>query len=138
MQELKTTYKTKQTQDVEVTFTKTDELTSSMKPFIILDNEKYAISLFPVNVKPAKDKKSFIKYNVLVLFKNAGISFHMAIRELVDGGTLIAGQAARFNGQRAVITEWDPLRNISYERLAIPDSEYREIIAMVAEGTAVK
>lgn len=135
MQELITTYQTKGVKDVKVKFTKTEGVTSGMKQFIILDNEKYKISLFPVSVKPDNNKRSYIKYNAQVYFKSSCIAFNMAIRELVEDGSLIAGQQGKMSFQRAVVTEWDPTRNVSYERLAIPENEYREIMAMVAEAT---
>ena len=135
MQELMTTYQTRETKDEEVCFTREEQVTSDGKPYLVLDNDKYTISLFPLSTKPAKGKMSYIKYNARVYFKNSGIQFHMAIRELVEDGSLIAGQQGKMNHHRAVVTEWNPDRGISYERLAIPDTQYRELMAMVAEAT---
>ena len=135
MQEIKTKYQTRETKDVEVSFTKEEQVTSDGRPFVVLDNEKYSISLFPLATKPAKGKQSYIKYNARVHFKNSGIQFHMAIREMVEDGSLIAGQQGRMSQHRAVVTEWNAEKGLSYERMAIPDNQYRELMAMVAEAT---
>ncbi len=135
LQQLTTTVKTNELKDVEVTFTKDIQTSEKNQTYLVLDNEKYNICLFPINSVNANGKKSFIKYNARVHIKQFGILFYMAVRELVSDHALIAGQAAKAAGFRAVVTEYSPETGVAHERMSIPDSKYYELMAIIRAAT---
>jgi hypothetical protein len=132
---LSTTVKTNELKDVEVTFTK-DILTSEKgQNYLILDNEKFNICLFPINSLNLNGKKSFIRYNARVHLKHSGILFYMAVRELVSDRALIGGQSGKTPGFRAVVTEYSRETGIAHERLSIPNSNYYELMSVIRAAT---
>ena len=135
LQQLSTTVKTNELKDVEVTFTKGIQTSEKGQNYLVLDNEKFNICLFPINSAKANGKKSFIKYNARVHFKQSGILFYMAVRELVSDRALIAGQAAKAAGFRAVVTEYSHETGIAHERMSIPDSNYYELMSVIRAAT---
>lgn len=135
LQQLSTTVKATELKDVEVTFTKAIQKSEKGQHYLVLDNEKYNICLFPINAAKPDGKKSFIKYNARVYFKQSGILFYMAVRELVSDQALIAGQAAKAAGFRAVVTEYSPETGIAHERMTIADSKYYELMSIIRAAT---
>lgn len=136
LQNLSAHVKTNEVKDVQVTFSKTIQTSEKGQHYVILDNEKYNICLFPVTSSIPNGKKSHIKYNARVHFKESGILFYMAVRELLSDQALIAGQAARIPGFRAVVTEYSHESGIAHERMAIPDPQYYELMSIIRAGTA--
>lgn len=136
MEALKAKFVSSESKEVVVDFTKDIRNTSEGNPYVVLDNDKYHVALFEVKSRTNNWRKVFIKFNARVSLKQAGITFCMPIREIAEDGSLIAGQKSRINGKRGVITDYDKANGLSYERLAIPDNDYREIISMVSTGVA--
>lgn len=134
-QSLSTTIQTRELKDVEIQFSKDIQTSEKGQHYVVLDNDRYNICLFPVKASPVNGKKSFIKFNARVHFKASGVLFYMAIREMIEDGALIAGQSAKAAGFRAVVTEWSPSQGISYERMAIPDSQYFELMSIISAAT---
>jgi len=134
-QSLSTTIQTRELKDVEIQFSKDIQTSEKGQHYVVLDNDRYNICLFPVKASPVNGKKSFIKFNARIHFKNSGVLFYMAIREMLEDGALIAGQAAKAQGFRAVVTEWSPAQGVAYERMAIPDPQYFELMAIISAAT---
>jgi len=136
LQNLSTSLKVNEIKDVEVSFTKTVQTSEKGQHYLVLDNEKYNICLFPISPAKRDGKKSHIKYNARVHFKQSEILFYMAIRELVSDQALIAGQTAKVPGFRAVVSEYSHETGMAHERMVIPDSQYYELISIIRAGTA--
>lgn len=136
LQTLSTSLKVNEVKDIEVSFTKSIQTSEKGQHYLVLDNEKYNICLFPISPAKRDGKKSHIKFNARVHFKQSGILFYMAVRELVTDQALIAGQAAKAPGFRAVVTEYSHESGMAHERMAIPDSQYYELMSIIRAGTA--
>jgi len=136
LQNLSTSLKVNELKDIEINFTKAVQTSEKGQHYVVLENEKYNICLFPVTSAIPNGKKSHIKYNARVHFKQTGILFYMGVRELSSDNALIAGQAARVPGYRAVVTEYSHETGIAHERMAIPDSQYYELMSIIRAGTA--
>ena len=136
LQNLSTSLTVNEAREVEVSFTKSIQTSEKGQHYVVLENEKYNICLFAVNTGRRDGKKSHIKYNARVHFKQSGILFYMAVRELVSDNALIAGQTAKVPGFRAVVTEYSHETGIAHERMSIPDSQYYELMSIIRAGTA--
>ena len=134
LQNLSAHVKTNELKDVDITFTKDNQTSEKGQHYVVLDNEKYNICLFQIKGACANGKKSYIKFNARVHFKQSGILFYMPVRELVSANALIAGQAAKATGFRAVVTEYSPEMGIAHERMVIPDSQYFELMSIIRAG----
>jgi len=117
-------------------FSMDERRTSSGKPYLALDSEKFYIALFPVSLPPLPGARSQIKYNARVTFKSFGISFHMAVRELLSDGSLISGRKSALNDKHAVIADWNGKTRTAYERLSIPERDYQMIMQMISTAVA--
>ncbi|MGV7931047.1 MAG: hypothetical protein AB2L13_19450 [Spirochaetota bacterium] len=131
MATITTTFHASEVKESPVSFDLDKKLTTDGKGYLSLDNPKYHIALFPAKVEPVLGARSQIKFNARVTMKEAGITFHMPVRQLVDDGSLIAGQRSAFQSKRTVVSDWNAKTSTSYERLAIPDENYRELMAMI-------
>lgn len=136
LQNLSTHVKASELKDVETNFTKAVQKSEKGQHYLVLDNDKYNICLFPISSAIRDSKKSHIKFNARIHFKQSGILFYMAVRELVSDNALIAGQAAKVPGFRAVVTEYSHESGMAHERMVIPDSQYYELMSIIRAGTA--
>lgn len=121
-----------------------ESVTADKKEYKIIDCEAYQIALFPTSGDNDASKGSHLVANARVTLKRAGITFQMVVKKLTKSGELLAGQPARLNGHRAVVTEWIPERDgkgaiiqgkgTSFERMSIPNATYKELMALVSEA----
>ena len=122
-----------------------ENVTADKKEYKIIDAEGYQIALFPTAGDGDTKKGSHLVANARVTLKHSGITFQMVVKKLRDSGELLAGQPARLNGHRAVVTEWIPERDAkgaaiqgkgtSFERMSLPNGVYKEIMALISDAS---
>jgi len=129
----------------KLTFEIREATTGEGKGYKIIDAEDYQIAIFPNSKQADPTKGSHLVANARITLKKAGITFQTPVKKLRDSGELLAGQPARLNGHRAVVSEWVsdkdgngmpiPGKGESFERMSIPNSVYKEIMALIAAAT---
>ena len=115
----------------DLPFTCEEKSTSNGTPYLQLESDQYLILLFESNARASETAKSRIIFNASVTLKSVGLTFHVAVKELIENGSIFAGARSSRSGMRALVSEYNKDTGKSYERMSVTDEAYRTIMAMI-------